>query len=72
MVRQRISTAQGVEGLSEDIFPGIGGVELQGNAADADAHDGADLEQLETDGIDLSLGPVCALQAQSAQGFDQV
>ena len=29
----------------------------QSNAAHADAHDGTDLEQLETDGIDLSLGP---------------
>src|ERR1700686_3674113 len=66
-----LSAAQGVEGLCEEVFPGIGRVELKHDAAHADAHDGADLEQLETDRIDLSLSPLCALQAQPAQRLHQ-
>jgi len=61
-----VSAAQGVEGLCEEFFPGISRVELKEDAAHADAHDGADLEQLETDRIDLSLRPFGALEAQPA------
>lgn len=67
----RRSTAQGVEGVGVEILPGIGGAHLKQDAAHADANDDADLEQLETDGIDLRLGPFGTLQSQAAQGLDQ-
>ena len=67
---QRVSTAQSMEGLREDIFPGIGGSELEQDAAHADSDDGADLEQLEPDRIDLRLGPLSAFEAEPAQRLD--
>ena len=64
----RPSTAQGVEGVGVDVFPRISGTELEEDAAHADAHDSADLERPEADGVDLRLGPPGTLQAQAAQG----
>ena len=54
-----------------DIFPGIGGAHLEHDAAGADAHDCADLEQLESDGIDLCLGPLGAFQGQPPERLNQ-
>jgi len=70
-VRPKPSAAQCVEGLCKEVFPGIRGTELQQDAAHADADDGADLEQLQPDGIDLRLGPLGAFQAQPAQRLHQ-
>jgi hypothetical protein len=67
----RSSAAQGVEGCGVDMFPGICAAHLEHDAARAEAYDGADLEQLETDGIDLSLSPFGSLQGQASQGLDQ-
>jgi hypothetical protein len=60
-----------VEGLRIDVFPGISGAHLEQDAAHADAHDGAGLEQFEADGIDLCLGPLGAFQTKPSQCFDQ-
>jgi hypothetical protein len=65
------STAQGVEGGRVDVFPGVGGAHLEYDPAHAHAYDSADLEQLETDGIDLRLRPLGPFQSQAPQGFDQ-
>jgi hypothetical protein len=65
------SAAQGVEGMDEDILPWIGAAHLEQDAAHADADDGADLEQLQPDGIDLGFGPLGALEGQPTQGFHQ-
>ena len=61
---ERVSATQGVEGLCEEVFPGIGRVELKKTRRTLNAHDGTDLEQLETDGIDLSPGRLRASEAQ--------
>ena len=53
-----------MEGVREDVFPGISRAELQEDPAHADPYDGADLEQLETVGINLSLGPLSAFEGQ--------
>jgi hypothetical protein len=69
--RSRSSTAQGVEGLSVDVLPRIGAAHLEGDAAHADADQGADLEQLKAEGIDLGLSPLGPFESQSPQGFDE-
>ena len=60
------STAQGVEGSRVDIFPWISRAEFEQHAAHADADDGADLEQLEPDGVGPRLTPCSAFQGHSA------
>jgi len=40
------SSVQGVEGSRIEVLPGIGRAHFQDEAAYADAHDGADLEEL--------------------------
>src|SRR6266567_3424567 len=65
------STAQSMEGVGVDVLPWIGAAHLEQDAAHADADDGADLEQLEADGVYLRLGPFRSLQGQAAQSFDQ-
>jgi hypothetical protein len=46
-------------------------LELEQYAACADLDHGADLEQLEPDGIDLRLGPFGALEGKPQQRLDQ-
>ena len=55
---QRASTAQGIEGLCVEVFPGIGGTHFQAHAARAEPHEGTDFEQFQADGIDLGLSPL--------------
>jgi len=69
-MRQR-SAAQGAIGAGVEVLPGIGETHFQLDAAHADAHQRADLEPLEPDGIDLSLSPLRALQGQPPERFEQ-
>ena len=68
---ERSSAAQGVEGLDVEVFPGVGGAELEQYAAHADSYDGADFEQLHADRIHLRLGLGGTFQSQPPQRFDQ-
>jgi hypothetical protein len=53
--------------VREDLPPGIGRVELKRHVPGADAHDGADLEQIKANRIRLRLGPLAAFQTQPAR-----
>ena len=57
------SAAQGVEGVGVQVVPGIGGTELKEDPAHANATDGADFEQHQTDRIHLRLGPGSTFQS---------
>ena len=59
-------------GVGEDRLPGISRTELQPHAARAHAHDGADFEPLEANGIDAGLGPLRALQSQARMASTRV
>ena len=57
--------------MGEETLPRIGGAHRQEDAANADADQRADLEELEPEGIDLGLGPLRSSQSQPPQGLDQ-
>jgi len=65
------SAAQGMEGASEDVFPEIGGTELEQHTAPAHPYDGADPELLAADGIGLGLCTLRALESEPAHRFHQ-
>jgi hypothetical protein len=58
------SAAQGVEGVSVDVFPWVAGAEPEQHAAHADPYDGADFEQLQADRIHLRLCQCGVFQPQ--------
>src|ERR1700758_256893 len=66
-----LSAAQCVEGVGVDFFPRVSGTELEQYATDAEPHDGADFEQLQSDRIHLRLCPGSAFQPQPSQRFHQ-
>ena len=68
---RRRSTAQGAEGRCVLVLPRVRRAQLEQYAAYADSDHSADLDQLEADGIDLRLGPLCGRQAQPSLGFHQ-
>src|SRR6185437_7478003 len=60
-----------MESASVEVFPGLGGTELKDDAAEADAHDCAELEQLKDDDVNLGLSPFGSREGQATQGFHQ-